>query len=68
METKMTFKWVNRKWRAIVETKGEEKQRAILEDENLRKLASMAVDEMEMQQDMLLVMKWLKENKEAKHI
>ncbi len=63
METKMTFKRFNRKWRAIVETNGEEPQRAVLEDKNLRKLASMAVDEMEMQQDMILVMKWLKENK-----
>ena len=63
METKMTFKRVNRKWRAIVETKGEEHQRAIFEDKDLRKVASMAVDEMEMQQDMILVMKWLKENK-----
>lgn len=68
METKITFKWVNRKWRAIVETKGEERQRSILEDKNLRKLASMVVDEMEMQQDMILMMKWLKENKEVKHI
>lgn len=63
METKMTFKRFNRKWRAIVETNEEEHQRAVLEDKNLRKLASMAVDEMEMQQDMILVMKWLKENK-----
>lgn len=62
METKMTFKRVNRKWRAIVETTGEERQRAILEDGSIRKLASMAVDEMEAQQDMILVMKWLKEN------
>lgn len=62
METKMTFKRVNRKWRAIVETTGEEPQRAILEDVSIRKLASMAVDEMEAQQDMILVMKWLKEN------
>lgn len=62
METKMTFKKVNRKWRAIVETTGEERQRAILEDGSIRKLASMAVDEMEAQQDMILVMKWLKEN------
>lgn len=68
METKMTFKWVNRKWRVIVETKGEERQRAILEDRCLRKVASMAVDEMEMQQDMILFMKWLKENKEDKSI
>lgn len=63
METKMTFKWFNRKWRAIVETKGEKPQRTILEDKDLRKLASMAVEEMEMQQDMILIMKLLKENK-----
>ncbi len=63
METKITFKWINRKWRAIVETRGEEPQRTILEDKDLRKLASMVVDEMEMQQDMILIMKWLKENR-----
>ncbi len=63
METKMIFKRFNGKWRAIVETSGEERQRAVLEDRNLKNLASMAVDEMEAQQDMLLFMKWLKENK-----
>lgn len=63
METKMIFKRFNGKWRAIVETNGEELQRAVLEDRNLKNLASMAVDEMEAQQDMILVMKWLKENK-----
>lgn len=51
-----------------METKGEERQRAILEDRCLRKVASMTVDEMEMQQDMILIMKWLKENKEDKSI
>lgn len=61
----MTFKRFNGKWRAIVETSGEERQRCVLEDRNLRKLASMAVDEMEAQQDMILVMKWLKENKKG---
>lgn len=63
METKMIFKRFNGKWRAIVETNGEELQRTVLEDRNLKNLASMAVDEMEAQQDMILVMKWLKENK-----
>lgn len=63
METKMIFKKFNGKWRAIVETNGEERQRTVLEDRNLKNLASMAVDEMEAQQDMILFMKWLKENK-----
>ncbi len=63
METKMTFKRFNGKWRAIIETRGEERQRTVLEDKCLKKLASMAADEMEEQQDMILVMKWLKENK-----
>lgn len=63
METKITFKRFNGKWRAIVETRGEKQQKAVLEDRCLRRLASMAVEEMEAQQDMILFMIWLKENK-----
>lgn len=75
METKITFKRFNGKWRAIVETRckkqqgsvlefsSKEQQRAVLEDNSLKALVTMATDEMEMQQNTLLFMKWLEENK-----
>lgn len=75
METKITFKRFNGKWRAIVETRckkqqgsvvefnSKERQRAVLEDNNLKALVTMAMDEMEMQQNTLLFMKWVEENK-----
>lgn len=75
METKITFKRFNGKWRAIVETRckkqqgsvlefnSKEQQRTVLEDNNLKALVTMATDEMEMQQNTLSFMKWLEENK-----